>query len=78
MAVIVSQGGFIEVGKGYKVPKSAQEKEEEAEVDQPEASLPPPQEKGEQRETERHPEGPTGGKEKGGEPDARQPCATQI
>jgi len=55
MTVIVSQGGFIEVGKGYKVPKSAEKKEEEAEVDQPEASLPPPQEKGEQREKERHP-----------------------
>jgi len=55
MAVIVSHNGFIEVGKGYKVPKSAEEKEEEAEIDQPEASLPPPQEKGDRGEKERHP-----------------------
>jgi hypothetical protein len=55
MAVIVSQGGFVEVGKGYQVPKSAEEKEEEAEVDQPEASLPPSKEKGDQRKKERHP-----------------------
>jgi len=39
MAAIVSHDGFIEVGKGYKVPKSAEEKEEEADIDQPEASL---------------------------------------
>jgi len=55
MAVIVSHDGFIEVGKGYTVPKSAEEKEEEAEIDQPEASIPPSREKGEQTEKERHP-----------------------